>query len=682
MKNSDFFKLEDRVLFDAAGAVDIAEAAESAENVTSQNDAGQQQEEQNAQKNAPVENPSDRIADGEPQTAPSETAPSDIAGIDAGFEQLMQDGLPADGIDFDIPALPDDSGESGASGMVDAILNDNGETISTDRELVVINGTVPDKEAIIAELKPNQDVLILEDGNGLDELNEYLDGADTKYSAIHLVTHGNDGYIYVNGEKVDAETFKADEWAAVGEHLTDDGDILLYGCNTAESEAGQILVNKIADASGADVAASTDTTGIGGDWDLEYTVGTIDNDTISVDGYDYRLTDHNVSVNANDGAGSLRTAIVSSADGDSISFTLGADNKITLSSTLGISKNITIDGSNTNGDNVILDGNNAVRILYINSGKTVELSNIALQNGFVAEEQNGGAIYNAGTLTISNATFSGNTSYANGGAIYNVGRLTLSNSTFSGNHSFFDGGAIYNTGMMALSNSTFSGNTADSGGAIYNTGTLTISNSTFSGNSAAYWGGAIYTGGNVRTVLLNSILVGNDSARSGSDLSVNGGTTDAYYCLIGDQNGVTQQEGTKIGEADNITVATVFANVDANNKAVPNADGTFKILDKGKAAGAGVYVWHNSDWSAVAYSEDAAGTSKTYVTTVTTGANTLLSKDQIGTPITALASIGAIYVEAKKETPSLVVTTTDDVVDFLDDKISLREALAYAASDT
>lgn len=46
----------------------------------------------------------------------------------------------------------------------------------------------------------------------------------------------------------------------------------------------------VADASGADVAASVNTTGFDGDWILEYNHGMIESAAIAVDGYDYPLT--------------------------------------------------------------------------------------------------------------------------------------------------------------------------------------------------------------------------------------------------------------------------------------------------------------------------------------------------------------------------------------------------------
>src|SRR5262249_8493077 len=79
-----------------------------------------------------------------------------------------------------------------------------------------------------------------------------------------------------------------------------------------------------------------------------------------------------------------------------------------------------------------------------------------------------------------------------GGAINNAGALTINNSTLSTNRSDF-GGAIYNSGTLTVTNSTISGNSANydylfytgHGGAIYNSGTLTVRHSPISGNAAS-----------------------------------------------------------------------------------------------------------------------------------------------------------------------------------------------------
>ena len=70
-----------------------------------------------------------------------------------------------------------------------------------------------------------------------------------------------------------------DEIASWSGALTDDADLLFYGCNLAESSEGEAFISSISALTGADVAASDDSTGsseLGGDWSLEFSVGEVD----------------------------------------------------------------------------------------------------------------------------------------------------------------------------------------------------------------------------------------------------------------------------------------------------------------------------------------------------------------------------------------------------------------------
>ena len=127
----------------------------------------------------------------------------------------------------------------------------------------------------------------------------------------------------------------------------------------------------------------------------------------------------------------------------------------------------------------------------------------------------GGGISNAGTLTLTNSTVSGNYS-SGGGGIYDAGTLTIINSTVSENFSAFGGGGIYinGGGTLTLTDSTVSGNVAYyllAGGGILNQGTATLINTTVSGNDVYYGGG-----GGIRNypsgimTLTNSTVSGND----------------------------------------------------------------------------------------------------------------------------------------------------------------------------
>ena len=85
----------------------------------------------------------------------------------------------------------------------------------------------------------------------------------------------------------------------IGASLSADGDILFYGCNIAADESGEILIKQIAEITDADVAASDDVTGKGGDWDLEKHTGIIETKNIDVENYAHSLDAYGVdSINS------------------------------------------------------------------------------------------------------------------------------------------------------------------------------------------------------------------------------------------------------------------------------------------------------------------------------------------------------------------------------------------------
>jgi hypothetical protein len=210
--------------------------------------------------------------------------------------------------------------------------------------------------------------------------------------------------------------------------------------------------------------------------------------------------------NLNDsGAGSLRQAIADAASSDTITFAVSGT--ITLSSSsLQISKNLNIDGS---GQSITISGNNALQIMFIENFSATEP--IVSLNALTFADGNGngtgaGAIFNPGTLTVSNSTF--RNAHADGdraadlgpgaGAIYTFGTLTVINSTFAGNSGVI-AGAICAFGTVTVINSTFTGNSSPSGAAIAQyqsvlpgeVDRLTVINSTFSGNSSIVESGTL-----------------------------------------------------------------------------------------------------------------------------------------------------------------------------------------------
>jgi hypothetical protein len=116
----------------------------------------------------------------------------------------------------------------------------------------------------------------------------------------------------------------------------------------------------------------------------------------------------------------------------------------------------------------------------INNGGALTVNTCTFSNNTTSQgvSEMGGAIDNTGQLTLNNSTFSNNNAQAAGGAIYSGwdsysgsglnANLAVNNSTFTSNTGG-QGGAIYNSGSVTMTNSTISGNTG-SGAAIFNNG--------------------------------------------------------------------------------------------------------------------------------------------------------------------------------------------------------------------
>lgn len=129
--------------------------------------------------------------------------------------------------------------------------------------------------------------------------------------------------------------------------------------------------------------------------------------------------------------------------------------------------------------------------------------NNAVTNGEASTTGNGGAIYNANgkTINITTNSFSGNKAGEAGGAVYNAGTLTISGNTFNGN-SASKGGAVYNNDTLNIAENTFEANSADFGGALYNSasGKISAIQGTFNANTAVSDGGALYNIGSINTI--------------------------------------------------------------------------------------------------------------------------------------------------------------------------------------
>jgi hypothetical protein len=121
----------------------------------------------------------------------------------------------------------------------------------------------------------------------LDPLQDGLTqiaNAITAYSnldAIHILSHGSVASLQLGSATLNSENLNhyTEQLTTIGNALSDNGDLLLYGCDVAQGDTGQAFIQQLANMTGADVAASDDLTGnaaLGGDWVLEASTGAIE----------------------------------------------------------------------------------------------------------------------------------------------------------------------------------------------------------------------------------------------------------------------------------------------------------------------------------------------------------------------------------------------------------------------
>ncbi len=428
-------------------------------------------------------------------------------------------------------------------------------------ELVIIDSNMADKDTVLSQIGEGRDVLEIDPSqDAMSQIQDYLDAhSDTKYDAVHIMTHGNDLGFYLGSTKVTT----ADQMSVFNGHMAENGDFMLYGCELASNEHGQSLIQDIADFTGCDVAASTNTTGISGDWALEYNVGVIETVNISIRNWDHNLKtwkiiDDNTSGKYDgENIGDITAGL---ASGDVIEFysditeygitTITADNITVRSATVdgaqqsytytvagsltvdtGASITFTSSVSGISGNGIInvsgslsletattaivkLDGG-ALKI----TGATVSkvdafgassidssgvISSLTLNSGGTLNLSSGtvtGTV-NRGTLTGAGATF---------GAVTNYVDFTLTGgsvSSLSNNGTFnMDGGTV--------STLTNSASTAMTGGTITtvdnNSGTFDLS------------GGTVATLNNTSDLTVSGGAIGTLNNQAGGDLAMSGG---------------------------------------------------------------------------------------------------------------------------------------------------------------
>lgn len=313
--------LEPRLLFDGAGAVAVVDA--QADQPAEPPQAPEPAAEAPASASAPAAAATEPAAadsssdsdggDGDgagvvanPAAAQSTSDDEDPDGATAAEQQAVSDADADeevlldtdDGLNTGDEAVPDE--ETGAATETVAETDgDDTDPVAIDAPeeafatLVVVDARVAEQEGFTLDVPANVTVRVVQnDESGLDAVsNELASNPGRQYDTVHIISHGTPGSLSLGNEVISGGSLSAaqrDKLLGWGLYLTDEADILLYGCDIAAGSEGEAFITELAHLTGADIAASTDATGaeeLGGDWDLELATGAIEATALSVAGF-------------------------------------------------------------------------------------------------------------------------------------------------------------------------------------------------------------------------------------------------------------------------------------------------------------------------------------------------------------------------------------------------------------
>jgi hypothetical protein len=369
---------------------------------------------------------------------------------------------------------------------------------TANKQIIFVDSSVQNYQNLIDGADANAKIVILDDKrSGIEQITQAL-ASESGIEAVHVVSHGNQGSLklgadVLNGNDIENFNTKLKQW---GNALTENGDILLYGCDVAAGETGNNFVKRLSELTGADVAASNDLTGNavkGGDWDLEIVTGQIESavpfNRQAMEDYEYTLANFDVTVATDNGtgtvAGTLSKAIfdANAAAGDD---TITLNTNVTVTGVMQTIVNSNIDFI---GNNFSVSGGESFRPFFVKSG-SVNFTNLTITKGLAVggfafdggrgAGMGGGLFIYNGTVAVNNVIFSNNV--AVGGFFVENGLSGDSGGGMFGASNYGGGGGLF--GGATNSTAGYGGN-GNYGGGI----------SAFGGGAPGGYGGAGGFGG-------------------------------------------------------------------------------------------------------------------------------------------------------------------------------------------
>jgi hypothetical protein len=144
---------------------------------------------------------------------------------------------------------------------------------NAQKEIVILDPTVPDSNHIASGIKPGTATYILESQPDAIEQITTLLARHTSIEALHIITHGSAGSLYLGTKELNSSNIQnysqqLQQWR---NSFSANASIILYGCSVAAGETGHQFLTQLHQLTGANIAANPHPTANserGGTWDI------------------------------------------------------------------------------------------------------------------------------------------------------------------------------------------------------------------------------------------------------------------------------------------------------------------------------------------------------------------------------------------------------------------------------
>ena len=204
-------------------------------------------------------------------------------------------------------------------------------------------------------------------------------------------------------------------------------------------------------------------------------------------------------------------------------------------------------------------------VIHNGAGATLNVQDSLFDNNYTTRY--GSVVYNKGTMTFDNSTFTNNKAGNNGGVLCHHGGnlFTVNDSKFEYN-SGACGGVIWADNIFAIGHSVFNQNTGTEGGAIYTHASFTIKDSEFELNTSTSVGGAIEsTSTGAKGHIENSTFISNVSGNAGGAIINRGIDTLVSGCTFEGNQAATNGGAICTDAEITINAQTTFTSNQAGN---------------------------------------------------------------------------------------------------------------------